>query len=221
MQRFSSPRTQNRHTPQRRAQPGDADAFSSAKRRALGGLGPRRDPTTSWPGTTPGPTRGEVTLHKVQVSAADAADLDLYEDLVRGGFWHVTIDEMQGVLGRRRRVVQRPSPHLAPRRWSRRGRPRCDNLGRWLEGRGDEICDVGHQMHLKAFENVGGDVVQVGSVTGREEDLGEPGPVSGEQLLLDATDRRVPAVQGDLPGHADLGAHRPSRRQGTRVPPPL
>ena len=37
-----------------------------------------------------------------------------------------------------------------------------------------------------------GHVVEVGLVAGREDDLGEPGPVGGEHLLLHAADRAAP-----------------------------
>ena len=60
-----------------------------------------------------------------------------------------------------------------------------------------------------------GHVVEVGAVAGREDDLGEPGPVGGQHLLLHAADRQHPALQRDLAGHADLAAHRAAGEQAT------
>ena len=57
-----------------------------------------------------------------------------------------------------------------------------------------------------ALADLVGHVVEVGAVAGGEDDLGEPGPVGGQHLLLHAADRQHPARQRDLAGHADLAA---------------
>ena len=41
-----------------------------------------------------------------------------------------------------------------------------------------------------------------------QHDLGQPGAMRGEHLLLHAADRKHASLQRDLAGHADLGAHR-------------
>ena len=56
-----------------------------------------------------------------------------------------------------------------------------------------------------------GHVLEVGPVALGSTTVGEPGPVGGQHLLLDATDGQHPARQGDLAGHADLGAHQAAR----------
>ena len=58
-----------------------------------------------------------------------------------------------------------------------------------------------------------GDVLEVGPVADGQNHLFEAGPVCGKHLLLDATDREHPALQGDLPGHAHGGAHRDITQQ--------
>ena len=52
-----------------------------------------------------------------------------------------------------------------------------------------------------------------GSLRCGQEDRRQPGPLGGEQLLLDAADRQHPAVERDLTGHADVRAHRAPGRQ--------
>jgi len=43
----------------------------------------------------PAPSRGKVALDEVQVGAADTADLDLHEDLVRSRLGNVAFHEAQ------------------------------------------------------------------------------------------------------------------------------
>ena len=50
-----------------------------------------------------------------------------------------------------------------------------------------------------------------------QDHLGEPGPLGREHLLLHAADRQHPALQRDLAGHADVGAHRSAGEQATRA----
>ena len=59
---------------------------------------------------------------------------------------------------------------------------------------------------VMAVADLVGEVVEVGAVAGREDHLGEPGPVGGQHLLLHAADGQHPAGQRDLAGHADLAA---------------
>ena len=68
----------------------------------------------------------------------------------------------------------------------------------------DALGDV--ERHLLA--DLLGHVVEVAFVPLRQDDLREPGAVRGQHLLLHAADRQHPALQRDLAGHADLGAHR-------------
>src|SRR6266540_315880 len=56
-------------------------------------------------------------------------------------------------------------------------------------------------------------VVEVAAVAARQDDLLEAGPVGGQHLLLDAADRQDASLQGDLAGHADLGADRTAGEQ--------
>ncbi len=52
-----------------------------------------------------------------------------------------------------------------------------------------------------------------GSLRSGHEHLGQAGSLGGEQLLLQTADREHPAVEGDLAGHADLGADRTAGRE--------
>ena len=147
-----------------RAQPGDPDPVALGKAPGLAALrGHLAHHLVAWHDT--GPARGEVTLDEVQVRPADAADLHLQEDLIGTRLGDVAFDETQRVLGGRRRVVERPSPHVIAAALCRRGSgARSFGLHtRRLENRGDKLGHVSHEMHTKAFENVGGDVVQIGA----------------------------------------------------------
>ena len=73
------------------------------------------------------------------------------------GLWDVTVHETQGVLGGRRRMVQRPGPHAAvPAARHAAAEPEFTGAcsPRRLERRGDELSDVCHKMHIKAFEDI-------------------------------------------------------------------
>ena len=77
-----------------------------------------------------------------------------------------------------------------------------------LQRPADDVEDVADHVHGERLAHLGRDVVEVGLVAQRHEHLGEAGALGGEQLLLDPADRQHPAVERDLAGHADLGAHR-------------
>src|SRR6478735_9091764 len=81
------------------------------------------------------------------------------------------------------------------------------------ESEDDALGDTPHQMNLQLLQNLGRHVVQVRLVALRQKDLAEPSPLGGEQLLLDAPDRKHPTVEGHLTCHADVTAHRSSGRQ--------
>ena len=96
------------------------------------------------------------------------------------------------------------------------GRRGLRGLGR-LEREPQDLADVADRVHLELLEHLGRDVIQVRLVPLRDEDRGDPRPVRGEQLLLDAADRQHPAGQGHLAGHRHVGPHGPpgkQRRQG-------
>ncbi len=60
---------------------------------------------------------------------------------------------------------------------------------------------------MQLLEDGVGHVVEIGLVLARDHDVGQPGPVGGEQLLLQPTDRQHLALQGDLTGHPDERVH--------------
>src|SRR5512143_1270122 len=89
--------------------------------------------------------------------------------------------------------------HLGP---GRVGRP----------GRGEERVREDLVEGLDAVEpergaDLLGDVLQVGLILLRQDELLDPGAVGAEHLLLDASDRQDAAAQGDLAGHRDVPAH--------------
>ena len=67
------------------------------------------------------------------------------------------------------------------------------------------------EAHLVA--DAFGDVVEIGAVPLRDDHVGQPCGVRGERLLLQAADRKHPALQGHLAGHADGVLHGPARKQ--------
>src|SRR3954454_15740432 len=77
----------------------------------------------------------------------------------------------------------------------------------------DEVGYVADQSYVELLTDRLGYVIEVGFIAFRQEHGGEAGSMRREQLLLDAADGQHPAIEGDLTGHADIGAHRPSGRQ--------
>src|SRR2546428_11955090 len=80
----------------------------------------------------------------------------------------------------------------------------------WLEGLLEHLAHVADQVNGHRLPNAGRQIVQVALVAVRQDDLGEPGAVRRQQLLLDAADRQYGALQGDLAGHAHGAPHRTS-----------
>src|SRR5579864_6419983 len=72
--------------------------------------------------------------------------------------------------------------------------------GRRFERPLEDLGDVVGEMELHLVAHLGRDVVQVGTVAGGEDDLGQPRSVGGQDLLLDPADRQHAALQGDLAG---------------------
>src|SRR3954470_11091216 len=72
-----------------------------------------------------------------------------------------------------------------------------------LESQLQNFADRHDRMEAHLLAHVIGQLVQVGPVPLRQDHVGQAGRVSGEDLLLEATDRQHSPLQGDLAGHAD------------------
>ena len=82
--------------------------------------------------------------------------------------------------------------------------------------RGHDVGDVVDQVHVELSSTSAGTSSRSGPLRAGRKIVREPGPVGGQQLLLDPADGQHPAVERDLAGHPDVGAHRPpgdERRQ--------
>jgi len=121
--------------------------------------------------------------------------------LISARLGNVAVDEAQGALGGRRRVIKRPGPHAAaePDPAEADPSPEAAEPDAGSRAEATKLGDIGHEMHGEALEDVRRYVVQIGAIAGREEDLGQPGAMSGEQLLLHSADREHATVQGDSP----------------------
>src|SRR5690242_72620 len=72
-----------------------------------------------------------------------------------------------------------------------------------LERELQDLVDPDDRVERDLVADVLGDVLEVGAVALRDDDVREPCRMGGEHLLLQATDRKDPALERDLAGHAD------------------
>src|SRR6185503_2469298 len=90
---------------------------------------------------------------------------------------------------------------------------------RLLEREPEHLVDRHHRMERNLLAHVFGDVLEVGAVSLRDDDVGDACRMRGEHLLLEAADRQYAALEGDLAGHADrvldgpTGQERRDRRR--------
>src|SRR6266851_5211199 len=71
-----------------------------------------------------------------------------------------------------------------------------------LERDVEYLVHVIHERERDVFAHPGGNLLQVAPVVVRRHDLGQPGPMRRQHLLLQPADRHDPAAQRDLTGHA-------------------
>src|SRR5713226_1282943 len=87
-----------------------------------------------------------------------------------------------------------------------------------LERDVEYLVHVIHERERDVFAHPGGNLLQVAPVVVRRHDLGQPGPMRRQHLLLQPADRHHPATQRDLAGHAQGMVDRPAgeRRNNRR-----
>src|SRR5207248_3221350 len=76
-----------------------------------------------------------------------------------------------------------------------------------LQGDSEHLVDGHREVEVHRVANLLGDIVEIPSVALRKHDIGETGSMGGQHLLLDATDRQNPTLQGDFSGHPDRVFH--------------
>jgi len=207
MQRFSSPRTQKRHAPH--VERNHAIPLRSALGKALrvpALCGHAADCLMAR--TTPGrrgarsPPRGAGPCGRRRRRAPSRGSRS-------GRLGNVAVDEAQRALGGRRRVIKRPGPHAAAEPDPAEADPfQRRPSRRRLESRGDELrhpvtrCTV---RPSRTFAGTSSNRAIAGRERSRSTRRDERRAASASLRRSGARDR-----SGDLAGHADLGAHRPT-----------
>src|SRR5215218_10517931 len=72
------------------------------------------------------------------------------------------------------------------------------------QGQGEGVAEILGEVDLQRLPNLAGQIVEIGLVVLRQQDLGDSAPYGTEDLLLDAADRQHPAGEGDLAGHREV-----------------
>src|SRR5579862_2508210 len=82
-----------------------------------------------------------------------------------------------------------------------------------LEREREHLAEAHHRVERHLVTDIGGDVVEVGAVALRDDDVGQPRCVRGERLLLQPADRQHATLQRHLAGHADRVLDRAAREE--------
>src|SRR3954447_3206925 len=79
------------------------------------------------------------------------------------------------------------------------------------ERKGENLAQLLNQEHFDLVANFPRQIFQVRLVLLGQNDLVDSCPYRAEHLLLDASNRKHPATEGDLSSHGNVVTHRPAR----------